>query len=215
MFDHSVIAFTLAAGVLTLVPGADTMLVMRNVLGRGRSAGFLTTLGIGSGLLVQALLSGLGLSAILLRSAQLYSAVKLAGALYLTALGVWTLIRAWNSRANGSSTPASRTTSSPGNGGVRQAYFEGLLTNVLNPKVAVFYLAFLPQFIGPADPVLLKSILLAAVHFALTILWLSSLTVALTEFSGWMSRPAIRRRLRYFTGGVLASLGLCLAFERS
>lgn len=215
MLDPKLAAFTLAVGMLTLIPGADTMLVMRSVLGRGRTAGFLTALGIGSGLFVQALLSGLGLSAILARSAQLYSAVKLVGALYLVGLGAWTLLVAWRGGAHGSD----RSTASPApSTGERQAglaYFEGLLTNVLNPKVAVFYLAFLPQFIGPGEPVLAKSMLLAGIHFVLTIGWLSALTLVLGRVSGWISRPAVKRRLDSVAGVLLVAFGARLALDRS
>jgi len=210
LFDQQLLTYTIAVGALTLVPGADTVLVMRNVLGRGRAAGIATALGIGSGLFVQASVSALGLSAILLRSVELFFAVKLAGALYLAGLGVWTIVSARRGRG----AEGQDVVSVVGAAGSGRSYLEGLLTNVLNPKVVVFYLAFLPQFISPTDPVLAKSLLLAGIHFCLAIAWLSLLTLALGRMVGWLSRSAVRRRLAYFTGAVLVALGVRLALER-
>lgn len=145
------LAFIVAAALLTLSPGPDTMLVLRNTLRGGRSAGLRTTLGISSGLIVHATLSALGLSVILVQSAAAFEIVKLAGAGYLVWLGIQSLRAAVRGQPPVAGAPAA---------GPQRPFREGLLTNVLNPKVAVFYLAFLPQFIATGDPVFLKPLLL-------------------------------------------------------
>ncbi|MEJ5345488.1 MAG: LysE family translocator [Chloroflexus sp.] len=205
MVPERLIAYTIAVAILTLIPGADTMLVLRNALARGRFAGIATAFGIGSGLFVQATLSGLGLAAIVVQSAQLYHTLKLAGACYLAGLGLWTIITTWRQRL----------TEEPHLpiGQERHAFVEGLLSNVLNPKVAVFYLAFLPQFIDPGDPVLWSALALTTIHFMFSILWFSTLTFVVAGVSVWLRRSDVRRRLNYATGAVLAGLGVRLAVE--
>jgi RhtB (resistance to homoserine/threonine) family protein len=206
MLDSQVIAFTGIAAILTLIPGADTMLVVRNALVRGRRAGLLTVLGVGSGLFIHATLSALGLSVVLVKSAEAFEFVKLAGALYLVFLGLQALRSA---RAGG---PIREHSVQPVQG--RRAYVEGLLTNVLNPKVALFYLAFLPQFISPADPVFAKSILLASIHFAEGLVWLSLVTLFVGRLRPLLVRPAVQRTLDSVTGLVFIALGVKLAASR-
>src|SRR5688572_12485705 len=144
------------------------MLVLRNTLRGGRGDGWRTTLGICLGLLVHATLSSAGLSVILLRSATLFGVIKLLGAGYLVWLGLQSIMAAMRREA-----PAPRPSVRPAVRSFGRPFREGLLTNVLNPKVAIFYLAFLPQFIAPADPVLAKSLLLASIHIAMGLVWLS------------------------------------------
>ena len=213
MIDPQVIAFTGIAAILTVTPGADTMLIMRNVLTRGQRAGLLTTLGICSGLFFHATLSALGLSLILLRSAAAFEMVKLAGACYLIFLGSQAL---WRAARHDAATPLG-----DGGGVVAKrrgegwrSFTEGLLTNVLNPKVAIFYLAFLPQFIGSGDPVLAKSMALAGIHAALGLVWLSLVTVFLGRMRAFLTRPRVRRAVEATTGAVLIAFGARLAMER-
>jgi RhtB (resistance to homoserine/threonine) family protein len=206
MFDARVLAFTGIAAIVTLTPGADTMLVVRSAVVRGRRAGLLTVLGIGSGLFIHATLSALGLSVVLVRSARIFEIVKVAGALYLVFLGV----QAIRSAARGAPVverPAGAT-------GAHRAYVEGLLTNVLNPKVAIFYLAFLPQFIGPGDPVLAKSILLASIHFLEGLVWLSLVTLFVARLRPVLAQPRVQRALESVTGVVFIAFGVKLAMSR-
>jgi RhtB (resistance to homoserine/threonine) family protein len=212
MVDNQVLAFTGIAAVLTLTPGADTMLVMRSVFARGQRAGLLTTLGICSGLFFHATLSALGLSLILVRSAAAFEVVKLAGACYLIYLGGQSLWQAFR--------PGERELSPDGGAVAKQkkewwqSFLEGLLTNVLNPKVAIFYLAFLPQFISPGDPVLAKSLLLAGIHFMLGVVWLSLVTMFLGKVRASLTRPRVRRAIEATAGAVLIAFGVRLAMER-
>jgi RhtB (resistance to homoserine/threonine) family protein len=206
MFDARVLAFTGIAAIVTLTPGADTMLVVRSAIVRGRRAGLLTVLGIGSGLFIHATLSALGLSAVLVRSARAFEIVKLAGALYLVFLG----LQALRSAARG--VPIKERPTDPT--GAHRAYVEGLLTNVLNPKVAIFYLAFLPQFIGPGDPVLAKSVLLASIHFLEGLVWLSLVTLFVARLRSVLAQPRVQRVLESVTGLVFIAFGVKLAVSR-
>lgn len=209
MLDPQLLAFTGIAAILTITPGADTMLVMRSVIARGQRAGLLTTLGICCGLFVHAVLSALGLSWLLLRSATAFEIVKLLGAAYLILLGCQSLWQAWRQQAaDNDKVPALPKAAA------HRAFIEGMLNNILNPKVAVFYLAFLPQFIGPHDPVLSKSVLLAAIHFAMGIVWLSLVTFLFGRMRALLTRPRVKQTLEAFTGLVLIGFGLRLAAER-
>ncbi len=206
LIDSQVLAFTGIAALLTLTPGADTMLVVRSALARGRRAGLLTALGICCGLFVHATLSALGLSVVLVKSARVFEIVKLAGAGYLVYLGLQSI---WSAALG-----APRDERQAGPVGARRAFVEGLLNNVLNPKVAVFYLAFLPQFIGPGDPVLAKSILLSAIHFIQGIVWLSFVTLFVARLRRALTQPRVRRTLECVTGLVLLGFGVRLAMDR-
>lgn len=216
MLHSQIFIFIGVATVLTITPGVDTMLVIRNVLARGRNAGFFTALGICLGLFFHATLSALGVSIILVRSATLFEIVKLLGACYLLFLGARSLRQTWRGDHQAGSkqeTPVQQDV-------VRQhvnpwrSLREGWLSNVLNPKVAVFYLAFLPQFINPGDPVLAKSLLLAAIHFILGVAWLSLVTLFLGRIRAWITRPTVKRAMETITGGVLIAFGVRLVMEQ-
>lgn len=214
MFDAKVVTFIAAVALLTMAPGTDTMLVFRSVLRRGQAAGLLTTLGICTGLFVHATLSALGLSVILVRSAFAYEMVKILGACYLGGLGVWTIIQARRHSKRPAIEHAMPPDATRQKNGWRQAFIEGLLNNVLNPKAAIFYLAFLPQFIGPVDPVLLKSLMLAGIHFVIGIVWLALLVMLIGKIGQWLTRANVRRKLEMTTGAILIGFGIRLAFER-
>ncbi len=212
MFDSQILAFTGIVAILTITPGVDTMLVIRNVLARGQQAGLLTALGICSGLFVHAALSGLGLSLILVRSAAAYETVKIAGACYLIFLGTRSIWQAC--RSDPQYMPGIHNRSDAALHTSRwKSIVEGIFTNVLNPKVAIFYLAFLPQFINPDDSVLGKSMLLASIHVVLGILWLTLVTVLLGRMRVWLAQPAVRRVLEAVTGAILIAFGARLAME--
>ncbi len=213
MLDPQILAFAGVAALLTITPGADTMLVMRSVLARGQRAGLLTTLGICAGCLIHAALSALGLSLILMRSTLVFDAVKLTGAGYLVYLGVQSLRQAWQAES-GMVALESAQAELPPRTAFSTAFGVGLLTNLLNPKVAIFYLAFLPQFISPGDPVLAKSLLLALLHATMGVAWLSLVTLFLSRLRAWLVRPRVKRVLETFTGTILILFGLRLALAR-
>jgi RhtB (resistance to homoserine/threonine) family protein len=209
MLDSQVIAFTIVAAALTVAPGADTMLVVRNVLRGGRRDGFFTMAGICTGLYVHALLSALGISVILMHSATAFTVMKIAGACYLVWLGLQSLRSAARNSSPQPADVVSRAVVTPA-----RCFREGFLTNVLNPKVAVFYLALLPQFIGPTDPVFLKSLLLTAIHFVQGILWLGFVAWGVDRSRRFFMKPVMRRWLDAACGTLLIGLGLRLAMAR-
>jgi RhtB (resistance to homoserine/threonine) family protein len=212
MFDPRLIDYALFVLLLTLTPGVDTMLVIRNVLAHGRRAGLLTTAGICCGTLVHGLLSGLGLSLILVQSAEIYAAVKLVGAAYLVFLGLqslWSVFKPTHHTEKNELTPNAPAKTA------QRAFVEGLFTNVLNPKVAVFYLALLPQYIDPVrDPVLAKSVLMAGMHFVMGALWLSLISAFVGQMRATLTRPSFRRVLEGTAGALMVGFGVRLAFER-
>ncbi|HXY39682.1 MAG TPA: LysE family translocator [Vicinamibacteria bacterium] len=208
-------AFVVVATLLVITPGADTLLVVRNVLARGRAAALATVAGIASGCVVHAVLSAVGVSLILVRSAEAFAVLKVCGAVYLLVLGLHSM-RSWR-RAGvrpaaeaGAGSAAEMVDSSRR----LRSLVEGLLTNVLNPKVGIFYLAFLPQFIGPGDQVIRRSLLLAAIHIGIGVVWLCVVSLGVGRIRPLLERPLWRARLEGVSGAVLIGLGLRLAAER-
>lgn len=208
MFDHSVLAFSLIALALTLAPGPDTFLVIANSSAGGFRRGFATVLGIVSGGVFYVLLIGCGLARFLLYSPALFHAVKLAGACYLLYLG-WGALRRRQGEA-GDAVPAAAPARS-----VRASYLQGLLTNALNPKIAVFYLAFLPQFMSPGDPVVLKSALLIGIHYSEGLVWLSLLAYSVGRLGRFMARPRVRRIIDGVLGLTMVGFGAKLALDQA
>jgi threonine/homoserine/homoserine lactone efflux protein len=196
-------AFTVAAVLIVLLPGPDTMVVVRNLVRGGRSLAARTVLGVLSGLTVWVVTAALGLSAVLRASSDAYLGLRIAGACYLTVLGVRS-IRSRGERALEPVASARR---------FRTGYSAGLLTDLLNPKVGVFFVTFLPGFIPHGYPVGPISLLLGTVFIVLTGLYFMLLLAASKPILRWLSTPAIRRRLDRCTGFVLIGFGLRLALE--
>ena len=191
--------------LLTISPGADMALVAKITLERGRPDALLATLGICSGLLVHATASALGLSVILATSAEAFTVVKLVGAAYLVYLGVQALRGSFRPESVVAAVAPRRATS---------PFVQGLLSNVLNPKVAVFYLTFMPQFMSAGDNVLVRSLAFAVAHGIMGVVWLTAYAYVLSRISVVLGRSGVRRWLERVTGGVLVALGLRLALER-
>jgi threonine/homoserine/homoserine lactone efflux protein len=203
MDSAGIVAFCGVAAVLTITPGADMALVTRAALMGGRRAAFGTTLGIVAGCLAWAAASALGVAAVLEASATAFTLLKLAGAAYLVFLGVQSIRFA--------RTPAPTAADAPP--ATRAPFRDGLLTNLLNPKIAVFYGALLPQFMADGDPIFLKSMLLAGIHGLMGIVWLSTYAAFVTRAGDVLRRPRVKAWLDRVTGGVLVALGLRLASD--
>jgi RhtB (resistance to homoserine/threonine) family protein len=201
--DSRLLAFLAVATLLTITPGADMALVTRNVLRGGLGAGLRTSAGILTGLFVWALLSAIGVAAIVAASATAFTVLKLAGAAYLIYLGVSTL---WHSRA-AVHAAAAAAPAAP----LRSLYRQGLLSNLTNPKVGIFYTSFLPQFVEPGRSVLLWTSWLAAIHIAMGVAWLAVFAWLVARAAHALSRPRVRRALDRVTGTVLVALGLRVA----
>lgn len=204
--DPRLYAFIGVAALLTILPGADMALVTRNVLAFGRQRAMLTIAGICAGCVIHATASALGLSAILATSATAFNVVKTLGAAYLIWIGVQSIRDANRPAAPASSGSSSRARLGP--------FLQGFLTNILNPKVAVFYLTFLPQFISPGEPVLRRSLLLASIHIAMGCVWLAAYAWFIDRLGAVLTRPRVKAWLERVTGGLLIALGARLAWER-
>jgi threonine/homoserine/homoserine lactone efflux protein len=199
----NVLAWSALAALLTITPGVDMALVARSAVSHGRAPALWATCGIVTGLLVWAAASAIGIAAILAASAGAYDALRLAGAAYLVWLGVRTFLR--GGRAAGGPAP-------PASG--RSAYVTGLAGNLANPKIVVFYSTVLPGFIPHGASVLGWSLLFAAIHAAMGLVWLSGYAWALDRARNLFERPRVRAVVDRVTGTVLVGLGLRLALAR-
>lgn len=202
----SLLAAVGALTLLTVLPGPDVAVLTRVGLAHGRRAALETAAGIISGLLVWGLLTVAGLAALLAASATAYTVVKLVGAAYLLVLGVLTLLHARTPSAVPTLNGADVTRSG-------HPYRSGLISNLLNPKMAVFYTTLLPQLVPaglPQTPTLIGLVLL---HAALGAAWLATLSVLLTRVSAVLHRPTVRRVLDRATATVLIGFGLRVALS--
>lgn len=202
------IAFAIAALLLIMVPGPDQALITRNALVGGRRAGLLTMLGGVLGVTVHATAAGVGLSALLLASSKAFTVLKLVGAAYLLWLGLQMLRSAVRSKRDGAAddVPAAVTRGS--------AYLrQGFLSNALNPKVALFFVAFLPQFLDPGrGPVAMQIIVLGLIMATIGMLSDVAYALAAGSLGTWLNtRPTFFRRQRYLTGSIYLALGVVAA----
>ncbi len=206
-------AYLVAITLLTITPGVDTLLVMRNTGRGGLRDGCATSVGICSGLFIHATLSALGISLLLVETAWAFTALKWAGALYLIWLGIGSLRQAFRrSRA----APDSATADVPASIALRHvglavSFREGVLSNVLNPKTALFYMALLPQFIDPAGNAFQQSLLLAGVHFLLAMVWQCGLAWVVVTFRSLGVNARLKKLLNGLTGGFFVAMGAKLA----
>jgi len=209
--------FIVIALLLTITPGVDTVLVVRNSIARGVGAGLATASGICSGLLVHALLSSVGLTVILSQSAAAYHAVRLAGAAYLLWLGgrmLWCSFISPSASSDGGTTPdGDGVAGEPAvpTGGLPRSFVEGMLNNLLNPKVVLFYLAVVPQFVHHGGSIVGASLLLGSIHALMGIAWLGLVAAAAGRARHWFARPAVRAWLDRCAGLVLLAFGARVA----
>lgn len=198
------LSFIAAATILTITPGVDTAMVIRSATMEGKRSATLAGAGILCGCLIWGGAVALGLSALLLASEMAYMAVKLAGAAYLIWIGAGLLLRP--REALGGVAEGARR------GGA--AFRRGLLTNLLNPKIGMFYVTFLPQFIPAGAPIGGYSFFLATVHVALTCVWFGLLIAGTAPLARFLRRPGAVRALDRLTGGIFIGFGLKLATSR-
>jgi threonine/homoserine/homoserine lactone efflux protein len=208
----ALLAFTLAAAVLTVTPGLDTALVLRTAVVEGPARAMVAGLGICCGLFGWGLLVSAGLGALLAVSELAFDALRVVGALYLLYLGTRLLLRL---RAPASAMAIEPNPGEGASGDVerRRWFIRGLLTNLLNPKVGAFYVTFLPQFIPAGVNVVWFSLLLALIHAVEGVLWFALLTRASTAARRWLIRPSVQRALDGVTGGLFILFGVRLAVE--
>ncbi|MCC2679099.1 MAG: Lysine exporter protein [Pseudobdellovibrio sp.] len=185
-------------------------MVLRSAIDGNRTLLVATISGICLGLLVHATLSSVGLSAILQTSPHLYSALKIAGAAYLIYLGGKALYESY--LANATTLGAGDGAALPVKKSAVSEFRTGLMTNILNPKVAVFYVTFLSQFINPQENIFLQSILLSGGHILMSIVWLMLIGVFVGYFKPQLEKPQVRRVIETITAIALIGFGLRLAF---
>ncbi|EHD1697091.1 LysE family translocator [Vibrio vulnificus] len=202
-------AFLIAITILTLTPGLDTALVIRNTTRAGLQDGCMTSLGICCGLFVHALFSAIGISAILAQSGELFQLVKMTGAAYLIWLGFSSLKSLMTSGAGLSVAQMAQQSYD-----AKRSLREGFLSNVLNPKTAVFYLAFLPQFVNPEGSPLLQSMTMAGIHFLIAMVWQCGLAGALNSAKNLLKNTQFMKWMEGATGAVLVALGIKLLVEK-
>jgi RhtB (resistance to homoserine/threonine) family protein len=208
--EHGMATYLVAITLLTLTPGADTALVIRNTTRGGFRDGALSSLGICAGLLVHAAVSAVGVSVILLQSAWAFQGLKLAGAVYLVWLGLVSL----KSAIRGGGPAAVPSDQSGIRAAARRSLLEGFLSNILNPKAVVFYMAFLPQFIDPARSAFGQSLFLAGLHFAIAMVWQCFLASVVDRARVWIARRGVRRLMDSATGAVMMGFGVKLALSQ-
>ncbi|MGA3846849.1 LysE family translocator [Ralstonia nicotianae] len=199
----SLLAFIAAASVLTMTPGVDTAIVLRAVTAGGRRPAMMAAIGIALGCLIWGAAVSLGLGALLHASELAYTAVKFAGATYLVWLGAKLFLKPRTALNSVVGDDLSR--------GGGDAFWRGFLTNLLNPKVGVFYVTFLPQFVPAGARVASYSFLLACLHVALTLAWFSVLIAATVPLSRFLRWPSAVKTLDRMTGGVFIAFGIKLA----
>jgi len=196
--------------LITVVPGPDMALVMRQVFLGGTKLAQRTIFGNLTGLVVHAVALAAGLSALLAASAEAYTVVKLAGAAYLVYLGAQTL----RSARRGHLEPDAVSVSPRGVPSPRTAYLQGLISTVLNPKPALLFLTYLPQFIDESRPVLPQIAFLAGVHILVGLIWMTLYAHLVARAHRTLTRADVRRWLETATGVVLIALGLRVAIEQ-
>jgi threonine/homoserine/homoserine lactone efflux protein len=203
----AVVTFAVVALALTLTPGLDTALVLRSALTRGRGDAAATAVGIVAGLFVWGAAAAVGVSALLTVSQLAYDVLRYAGAAYLVWFGVRLLVRAARGTVAAEPDRVFR-------GSAWRAARQGLSTNLLNPKVGVFYVALLPQFLPPHDNPLAVGLLLAGVHGAMTLAWFAVLITLASALGRRLRRPATVRAIDGVTGTTLVGFGIKLAVSR-
>ena len=203
---QALLAFIAAATILTITPGVDTAMVLRAAAGGGPRPAVFAATGISVGCLVWGAAVSVGLGALLAASPLAFTLVTWAGAAYLLYLGAKLIVR-----------PRQRFDAAAGGAAQidpQQSLRQGLLTNLLNPKVGVFYITFLPQFVPAGANVAAFSFLLAVIHVLLSAIWFAILIAATVPMGRALRRPRVVKAMDRVTGGVFVAFGLKLALSK-
>lgn len=209
MVPVNMLPFLAVAAIVVITPGADMALVTKNALMHGRQAAVATAVGINLGVAFWTLAAALGLAAIVAASAAVFTTIKLVGAAYLVFLGVQALLATRARRGENALDPTMQPPLRR-----RVAFRQGLVSNILNPKIAVFFTSLLPQFVTTRGAVGLKLLALGGLFNVMGVAWLLSYAVLAARGRTILTRPRVRRSLDRLTGVVLIGLGARLALER-
>lgn len=201
--------FVFMAFMLIILPGPDTAVITKNTISKRKSAGLQTTAGTLVALLIHTMAAVFGLSALIVKSAFLFSILKYAGAVYLIYLGCKSILFIIKKQPHAAD-------SEQVNKYGKESYFrQGFLTNLLNPKVAVFFLTFLPQFAGKGDHAFFEFLTLGLTYTLLTMIWFFFYIYLIHFVSDFMKKPSTIKAVEGVTGGVLILFGLKLALEKN
>jgi threonine/homoserine/homoserine lactone efflux protein len=218
MSTAEVLSFLSVAALLVISPGPNSVLVAKTVPASGRMAGFANIGGFVAAFYLHGALSVLGISLILAQSAQAFLLLKLLGAAYLCWIGAKALISAWRGDMAASASGTSSVAPSAGARRLPRAFLEGFLTNTLNPKVSMFYLAVFPQFIpheANGQAAMGSAFALVTMHAALNVIWCGLIVMLLGRLAGVARAPRFQRALKAVTGVVFIGFGARLATLRS
>jgi threonine/homoserine/homoserine lactone efflux protein len=204
---QALLGFALVAGLITIIPGLDTALVLRAALTQTKTHAWASAIGIGAGSLIWGVAAAVGASALLAASEVAFTILKLAGAAYMVFLGIRLIVTSFRNGVH--ELPAVER---PG-GSVRAAFVRGLLNNLLNPKVGVFYVATIPQFLAVGVAPLWMGLLLALVHDAESIIWFAALIYGAHAPRRWLNSPRVERIVDRVTGSILIAFGAVVASE--
>lgn len=194
--------FITSCVIMALIPGSDTFFVLGQAISTNRKNGIFSTLGIGSGILVHTLLAAFGLSLILKNSQTAFNIVKCIGALYLIFLGV----KSFREKGADFSEEINQNKSN-----LKKSYLQGVITNVFNPKVALFFLAFLPQFVSGESNGALTFIILGVIYFIISIAWLMTLTIFASVSADFLKKKkGFTSMLNKISGSIFIFLGVKL-----
>ena len=213
--SHALIAFLIASGLLTITPGLDTALVVRTAAIGGAKRSMAAAFGICSGLLIWGFSASVGIGALLSASRLAYNGLRIVGACYLVFLGGKMFFRSGSGFLPSGQMDAALGDKPANAEDPRRWLVRGLLTNLLNPKVGVFYVTFLPLFIPAGASVVGFSMLLAGIHVVEGILWFAALIAAVRPLSHWLRNARVSKTLDRATGTVFVGIGLRLLFEKS
>jgi threonine/homoserine/homoserine lactone efflux protein len=201
-------SFVLASFVLVMIPGPDQALMTRNALAGGRPAGMLTMVGGALGLTIHASAASLGVSALLLASATAFTILKVVGTIYLIWMGIQTLRAARRSRRSAEVEPVVRR-----RGSALRYVRQGFLSNSLNPKVALFFVTLLPQFMSPDDSALRRGLVLSGVFAVIYVSWFSLYVLTVDLFGRLLRRPRVKAAIERVTGLLLVAFAVRLVTE--
>ncbi|MCM3761950.1 LysE family translocator [Alkalihalobacillus oceani] len=203
--------FLLLTLFIVLSPGIDTALITKRTIADGRQHGYKMALGITTGTLVHTCAAAFGLSVVLMQSALAFEIVKYIGAIYLIYLGASSFFQ-----ANKQGKMAHMTKQDDQTRRRTSAYKQGLMSNVLNPKVALFYLTFLPQFVSSSSaiPVTAQLMMMGIIHTVLSITWFLLYVCFINYLRNWLMSANVQRMMDKATGGILIGFGIKLALEK-
>lgn len=199
--------FIIMSICLIILPGPDTAMATKNTLVAGKMGGVKTVFGTCVALLIHTLAAVIGLSALIVKSALLFSIFKYVGALYLIYIGIKALLAVKNKEGVNTNDVSINNDKEH-----TSCFRQGFLTNLLNPKIAVFFLTFLPQFLNPSHNTFIQLLVMGLTYLVLTIIWFAFYIFLIDKISAFMKKPKTQRYIQGLTGIVLIGFGIKLAF---